>query len=321
MKTIKIKHPHYHIELPKLSLALGFFDGVHAGHQTVIEKAKEEAKKRGIKSGVMTFFPHPKEVLRKDSRVRYLTSMKQKQALIEMLGVDYLIIIDFDNGFSELTPQQFVDYYLIGLNVKHVVAGFDYTYGRLGKGTMETLPFHSRNKLTYTTVGKVEFKGEKISSTSIRQALEDGNLSKVNRYLGRNYETEGVVVHGEKRGRTIGFPTANVQLEARTYIPAVGVYFVRLFVNNEWYDGVCNIGYKPTFHNDKEGAPVVEVHLLHFNDNIYGSSVKIQWMEKIRDEKKFDSVNQLINQLEKDVQAAKNYFATEENSTSFCNNP
>lgn len=312
MEIIKIKHPHYQLDLPELCLALGFFDGVHRGHQSVINTALEKAEERGLEPGVMTFFPHPKEVLRKESHVHYLTSLETKAELIKKLGVKYLIIVEFDEFFSGLTPQQFVDNYLIGLNVKHVVAGFDYTYGRLGKGTMETLPFHSRNMLTHTTVQKVERDGEKISSTSIRDALDNGDISKVNEYLGRSYETEGIVVHGEKRGRTIGFPTANIQLSERCYFPNVGVYIVRLLVNNNWYEGICNVGYKPTFHNQDKGMPTIEVHLLDFNEDIYGASVKLQWLRKTRDEKKFESVNHLIKQLEQDVNDAKNFFSRKE---------
>ncbi|MCD8511652.1 MAG: riboflavin biosynthesis protein RibF [Bacillus sp. (in: Bacteria)] len=312
MEIIKIKHPHYYHELPELCLALGFFDGVHKGHQSVINTAIEEGNKRGLEPGVMTFFPHPKEVLRKESKVHYLTSLDKKAELMEKLGIKYLIIVEFDELFSGLTPQQFVDNYLIGLNVKHIVAGFDYTYGRLGKGTMETFPFHSRNKVTHSTVQKIESDGEKISSTSIREALDKGDIPKVNEYLGRDYETDGIVVHGEKRGRTIGFPTANIQLNERIYYPSVGVYIVRLLVNNKWYEGVCNVGHKPTFYDSEEGLPTIEVYLLDFSDNIYGATVTIQWLKKIRDEKKFESVNHLIKQLEQDVSDAKNYFSRKE---------
>ncbi|SDY70361.1 riboflavin kinase / FMN adenylyltransferase [Evansella caseinilytica] len=319
MKTIKIKHPHQHFDdIPPSALALGFFDGVHKGHKEVILTAKHAAESARLKSGVMTFFPHPKEVLRKGERVKYLTSWIKKEELIAQLGVDYLIVIQFDELFSELTPQQFVDQYLIGLNVRHVVAGFDYTYGRLGKGTMETLPFHSRNALTSSVVEKVHHEGEKISSTNIRAALKQGNIQKVNDYLGWCYETSGMVVEGEKRGRTIGFPTANVQPDERIIVPDPGVFIVRIFVNNHWHRGICNVGYKPTFH-DRKKEQTVEVHIFDFEDIIYGKEVTIQWLEKIRDEKKFASVQQLIDQLNDDVKTAAVFFSQQENVTSFCN--
>ncbi|ADU30709.1 riboflavin biosynthesis protein RibF [Evansella cellulosilytica] len=308
METIQITHPHQLENLPRLCLALGFFDGVHKGHQEVILTAKNEAKKRQLRSGVMTFFPHPKEVLRKEKKVYYLTLMKKKEALIRQLGIDYLFIVTFNETFAELNPQQFVDQYLIALNVKHVVAGFDYTYGRLGKGTMETLLFHSRNELTYTTVGQVSANGEKISSTNIRHFLQCGDLKRANDYLGRPYETSGTVIHGEKRGRTIGFPTANVLLEERSFTPNSGVYIVRLLVNNEWKEAVCNVGYKPTFHKLREGEPTIEVHVTNFNDDIYGETVTIQWLSKLRDEKKFNSIGELKAQLENDVNNMNEFF-------------
>ncbi|UCZ51680.1 bifunctional riboflavin kinase/FAD synthetase [Bacillus shivajii] len=308
METIYINHPHEVTEMPSSVLALGFFDGVHKGHQKVILTAKEEAEKRNCKSGVMTFFPHPKEVLRKGDGIKYLTSLKKKAELIDSLGVDYLIIITFDHPFSELNPQQFVDQYLIDLNVQHVVAGFDYTYGRLGKGTMETLPFHSRNKITSTTIAPVEDDGEKISSTRIRQALRDGKMDEVNHLLGRRYETHGVVVKGEQRGRTIGFPTANVQPEEQTHLPAVGVYAVEGEMNGERFQGVCNIGFKPTFHNDKPNEPTIEVHIFNFDKNVYGEEVTICWFSHLRGEKKFQSVDDLIKQIKLDVSHAREFF-------------
>ncbi|WP_096189079.1 bifunctional riboflavin kinase/FAD synthetase [Evansella halocellulosilytica] len=305
METIYISHPHQLTGMPSIVLALGFFDGVHKGHQKVIVTAKEEANKRGCKAGVMTFFPHPKEVLRKGNGIKYLTPLKRKEELIESLGIDYLFVITFNKPFSELTPQQFVDRYLIDLNVEHVVAGFDYTYGRLGKGTMETLPFHSRNKISSTTIPPVEDKGEKISSTRIREALENGSMGEICHLLGRRYETSGIVVQGEQRGRTIGFPTANIKPLKQSHLPAVGVYAVEGEVDGEHFKGVCNIGYKPTFHDQKPSEPSIEVHIFDFNSNVYGKEITIYWVSHIRGEKKFESVDQLITQINSDAEVAK----------------
>lgn len=308
MKTIHLKHPHRSLKMPELVLALGFFDGVHKGHEQVILTAKKKADELGIKSGVMTFSPHPKEVLRKGANVQYLTNMEMKTQLIEKLQVDYLLVVEFNIPFSELTPQQFVDQYLIDLNVKHVVAGFDYTFGRLGAGRMETLPFHSRNKLTYSVVDKVEKNGEKISSTNVRQAIREGNIKKANDYLGRPYEMVGEVVQGEQRGRTIGFPTANIAVEKQSITPSTGVYIVQILVNNRWYDAVCNVGFKPTFHDNQEGSPTIEVHIFQFNESIYGKKVRVKWYEKLREEQKFDSVDELISQLHQDKKDGSAFF-------------
>lgn len=288
-------------------MALGFFDGVHLGHQKVINKAKEIAKENQWQCAVMTFYPHPKEVLRGEAPLDYLSPLPQKCNLIEALGVDVLYVVDFTREFANLTPQQFVDDYLIGLHVKHVVAGFDYTYGKLGRGTMETLPFHSRNVFSYTTIAKVEQGLEKISSTSIRDKLSVGDVAAIPSLLGKHYEIKGKVVHGEKRGRQIGFPTANIENE-RYLLPAIGVYAVLVNVNGHVYEGVCNIGYKPTFHGNNQQFKSIEVHLFQFTGDIYDQLVTIQWIERIRSEKKFPSIQALIVQIQQDKAKAKKIF-------------
>ncbi len=297
-----LSHPH---QLKKETIkptviALGFFDGVHLGHEKVILTAKKLAKEKEMQCAVMTFNPHPKEVLRtRKGKMDYLSPLPKKINLIKQLGVDVLYIVDFTLPFANLTPQEFVDDYLIGLNVKHVVAGFDYSYGKLGKGTMETLPFHSRNEFTQTTISKVEKSLEKVSSTHIRNLLAGGNVSPIRDFLGRHYEVIGKVVHGEKRGRQIGFPTANIKTEGYL-LPKVGVYAVLVKIKERIYEGVCNIGYKPTFHGEHQSAIAVEIHLFNFEDTIYGEDVSVQWIDRIRDEKKFSSIEQLINQIQKD---------------------
>ncbi|MGO4887734.1 bifunctional riboflavin kinase/FAD synthetase [Anaerobacillus sp. MEB173] len=313
MNTVYLSHPHQ-LNIKSLQptvMALGFFDGVHLGHQKVIGKAKEIADQAGIMCSVMTFNPHPKEVLQSGKTVKkpmnYLSPLKEKEKRIAELGVDTLYVVQFEQSFADLTPQQFVDDYLIQLNVKHVVAGFDYTYGKLGKGTMETLPFHSRNQFTQTTIEKVETKRQKISSTLIRQLLNDGQVEQLPNYLGRLYEIEGTVVDGDKRGRKIGFPTANIQTVDRYYLPAAGVYAVRLKLGQNWYEGVCNLGFKPTFHNGL-ATPTIEVHLFNFNKDIYGELVTVQWLTYLRSEKKFSSIDELVKQINEDKQKALTYF-------------
>ena len=311
MQTIRIKHPGAPYELPPLSLALGFFDGVHRGHHSVIEEAKEKADKHGYCSGVMTFYPHPKEILRKDSgeTVQYLTPLPEKETEIEKIGVDYLLVVQFDPYFAELSPQQFVDRYLIGINVRHVIAGFDYTYGRLGKGTMETLPFHSRGRFTQTTVAEQTLNGEKISSTMIRNKLKHGEVSQAAEYLGRYFKLSGIVQSGDQRGHTIGFPTANVAPSPKVLIPAVGVYAVQFHHNGADYRGVCNIGYKPTFNKEKSENPVIEVHIFDYSGDLYGEEAAVTFVERIRGEVKFESVEELIEQMNHDSREARNILA------------
>ncbi|GGE65204.1 riboflavin kinase/FMN adenylyltransferase [Priestia taiwanensis] len=319
MKTIYLTHPHTlnKDELEPTVMALGFFDGVHLGHQQVIKTAKETATKLGIKSAVMTFYPHPLVVLRKDKQqVEYLTSMRDKESLIEELGIDTLYVVKFDEFFADLQPQQFVDEYIIGLHVKHVVAGFDYSYGRLGKGTMETLPFHSRDQFDQTVIGKVEYEDEKISSTRLRQLVQAGKVDKVPTILSRHYAVRGVVVDGDKRGRTIGFPTANVLVEDEYLMPPLGVYAVKIKIRDKWYDGMCNIGFKPTFRDDLKKA-TVEVNVFDFNNDIYHEQVIVEWYTRIRSEKKFNGIHELIAQLQEDKQQIQTYFQNSQECTCF----
>ncbi|MFK2825040.1 bifunctional riboflavin kinase/FAD synthetase [Bacillus sp. B190/17] len=311
MKVYMLRHPHnlQKNNFPSIVMALGFFDGVHTGHQQVIRAAVAKAKSQGIKSAVMTFDPHPSVVLgNKHKQIKYITPIDEKIEKIESLEVDYLFIVRFTSDFAALEPQQFVDEYIIGLHVKHVVAGFDYTYGRLGKGTMETLPFHSRGAFTSTTVDRFEHDKEKVSSTKIRRLLSEGSVGEAARLLGRLYEIKGTVIHGDKRGRKIGFPTANIEVNEDQLIPETGVYAVKLKVKEQWHNGVCNIGYRPTFKHPDEHSLSVEVHVFDFHRSIYGEEVSIKWYTRLRGEQKFDGIDALIAQINQDKQAAASYL-------------
>jgi riboflavin kinase / FMN adenylyltransferase len=312
VKVITVHHPHSisKNDFPSLVLALGYFDGVHRGHQRVIRAAVEKAKELKACSAVMTFDPHPSVVLgHKHKHIHYITPLEDKKEIIEELGVDYLFIVRFTSEFASLIPQDFVDQYIIGLNALHVVAGFDYSYGRLGKGTMETLPFHSRDMFTSTTISKLTDDDSKVSSTFIRECLKEGDVKKVRQLLGRPFKTKGTVIHGDKRGRKIGFPTANIELTYDYLTPKVGVYAVRMKIHDKWFDGVCNIGYKPTFKNPDEYSLSIEVHIFDFHASIYGEEVYVEWYERIRDEQKFSGIEELISQIQKDKDKAIHYFS------------
>lgn len=312
MEVIKLKHPHdfQRKQFTPMAMAFGYFDGVHQGHQKVINTAKEIAGNNGWKSAVMTFDPHPSVVLRRNmGQMEYISPLKEKIRLIADLGIDYLFIVQFTPEFANLLPQEFVDQYIIGLNVAHVVAGFDYSYGRLGKGTMETLPFHSRELFDYTVVPKIELDHEKISSSLIRSKILEGKMKELPSLLGRFYTISGTVIHGDKRGRTIGFPTANVETGGIYLLPPPGVYSVRFFVKGKWNDGVCNVGYKPTFYGENSKKLSIEVHIFDFHENIYGEEVIVEWHERLRKERKFSSPEELISQIEKDKLEALFYFS------------
>lgn len=308
MKTIHLSYPHHIANINTdgdLSLAIGFFDGIHLGHQSVISKAKDLAQEKGIKLAVMTFDPHPSIVLgKRNEQVFYITPMEQKLRLLESMEVDIVFVVRFTSDFAKLSPQEFIEKFIVDLNVKYVTAGFDFSFGSFGQGSMDTMQELSEGRYEVNVVQKKTDETEKISSTRIRQELKSGNMDKARALLGRPYQIPGVVVHGDKRGRQIGFPTANIQAQEGSFIPANGVYAVKMLVQHEWIEGVCNVGFKPTFNNPDHKKLTIEVHLFDFDKNIYGEEVSVDWFKRIRDEQKFDGIHALKVQIEKDKQSA-----------------
>ncbi|MBB6449264.1 riboflavin kinase/FMN adenylyltransferase [Geomicrobium halophilum] len=295
---------------PPVVMALGYFDGVHEGHQKVIEEAKKEAGKRNVETAVLTFNPHPRTILSKDHKGKKypeLTPLLEKQKRIQSLGVDRLYVISFNQELASLPPQQFVDAYLIPLHVVHAVAGFDFSYGQYGKGNMETLPLHSRGKFDCTTVTKWKHEGEKVSSTRIRQCIEVGELEKAKTLLKRPHAVQGEIVEGDRRGREIGFPTANIELKENYVLPPAGVYCVYVKIDEAFYPAVCNFGYRPTIY-EQQADPNIEAHLLSFDGDLYGKKVELQWLKMIRPEEKFASIDVLKAQIETDKNFAIRYF-------------
>ena len=310
MDVIHLKYPHQlkATEGP-YSLALGFFDGVHRGHQEVINSAIATAKEKGYKSAVMTFDPHPSIVLGgRNEKVFYITTLQQKLDTLATLDVDTVFVVNFTSDFAKLSPEIFVKHFILDLNVKHVTAGFDFSFGAFGKGNMELMRQLGAESFGVTVVDKYTDAEEKISSTRIRKALQDGDMEEARLLLGRAFEVPGIVVHGDKRGRKLGFPTANVQHMEGCFIPATGVYAVKILVQNEWFDGVCNVGYKPTFNNPDNKQLSIEVHIFNFEKNIYGEEVVVGWYHRIRSEKKFNGIDELVAQIEKDKRAAIEYL-------------
>lgn len=306
MKIYELKYPdQMNIDQDEsYALAIGFFDGLHKGHKTVIQTAIDHAKAIGIQSAVMTFNPHPSHVLGDGkNKVGYITPYKEKVDILKSLGVDTLFIVEFDHALASLLPEQFVDVFIKGLNVKHVVAGFDFSFGSRGAGTMEDMKRLADGQYETTVVGKVIDQEDKISSTRIRKRLSEGKVEEASVLLGRNFRTIGTVIHGEKNGRKLGFPTANVLPPKDSILPLNGVYAVRFIVDGQSYDGVCNVGIKPTFEKDDEQV-MVEVHLLQFEGDLYGKAVVVEWLYFIREEKKFDSFEALIEQINKDKEEA-----------------
>lgn len=312
MKVIHLKYPHQlkqTAQTTAYSLAIGFFDGVHKGHQEVIKSAIAQAKKSGMRSAVMTFDPHPSIVLGgRNERVFYITPLQQKLDTLEALEVDTVFVVHFTSDFAKLSPEQFIQYFIRDLHVKHVTAGFDFSFGAYGKGDMALMQQLANGDYTVTVVDKQSDADEKISSTRIRRLLQDGDMEAVRELLGRAFEVPGMVVHGDKRGRTMGFPTANVQAMEGCFTPATGVYAVKILVQNEWHNGVCNVGYKPTFNHPENKQLSIEVHILDFDKSIYGEEVTVGWYKRIRSERKFNGIDELIAQIDRDKHEAIEYF-------------
>ncbi|HSJ38426.1 MAG TPA: bifunctional riboflavin kinase/FAD synthetase [Planococcus sp. (in: firmicutes)] len=312
MKIFHLNYPNHmkpEEETGPLSMALGFFDGVHKGHQKVIGEALEKAQQLDAKSAVMTFDPHPSLVLggRKEDMF-YITPLQQKMDILTKMGVDVCFIVRFTSNFAQLQPAEFISHFIEDLGVVHVSAGFDFSFGAKGQGNMELMKSSSNGRFGVSVIGKQEDGQQKISSTRIREHLKSGEVEEVCRLSGRPFKVSGTVVNGDKRGRTIGFPTANVEPDLGTFVPGRGVYAVRIHVQDKIHEGVCNVGYKPTFNDPDHEKLVVEVHIFDFDKDIYGERVTVDWYKRIRDEQKFSGIDELKAQIAKDKQEAIQFF-------------
>jgi riboflavin kinase / FMN adenylyltransferase len=291
------------------ALALGTFDGVHAGHRAVIGRAVEIARERGLTSAVLTFDRHPLTVVDPSRVPRLLTSNEEKTRLIEELGPDELIMLPFDERFAALSPQEFCEDLLAGrLQARAVVVGENFNYGARGAGDTAGLrACGAANGYDVHVCELVTERGGTISSTRIRRLLHDGELEEVREILGRPPSATGVVVHGDKRGRTLGFPTANVDVEAGTIFPGRGVYAVRALVQGTWYRAAVNIGHNPTFQSREEPTThvTVEAFLLDFSGDIYDCDIRLDFLHKIRDERRFDGADALVVQMRLDIASAR----------------
>ncbi|UUX34621.1 riboflavin biosynthesis protein RibF [Fundicoccus culcitae] len=312
MQKIYLHHPYDKTQIinEPIVMALGFFDGVHLGHQRVIKTAIDEARLRGIKVAVMTFSQHPKIVYQKldPKEMTYLSTNERKEELFEQLGIDIMYMIDYTYDFGMQSPQTFVDDYIVAFNVEVIVAGFDYTYGKREVANMQTLPEHAKGRFEIIEIPELILHQKKVGSSNIKDLIETGEIETANEELGYIYQTSGVVIHGDKRGRLLGYPTANILTDDLELIPAVGVYVVEIEVGDHWYQGMASIGYNITFEANRKMS--CEVYILDFNQTIYGEKVKIKWHHYLRPELKFASTDDLIHQLDEDLIDTRAYFAT-----------
>lgn len=292
---------------PATVIALGTFDGLHLGHTDVIDTAKDYAERSGLKLAVFTFSNHPLALIRPDLVPVRIISAEEKIKLLESFGVDYLINIPFTEDFAALSPDEFLDR-LACFNYRCLVVGENFTYGFLGSGKTETLERSGRkNGFDVIVRPLVKINGNVVSSTGIRNLIQAGHIEYANRMLGRAYAITGTIVHGEQRGRKLGFPTANIELlHGEMAVPAPGVYAVTASIEGSIYEGMGNIGNNPTF-NDVEHARL-EVNLFNCSGDLYGKTMSVQFHKYIRAEKKFSGVEELCRQIEEDKNAIKTYF-------------
>ena len=310
MQVIEISEP---LDLQKIPnedvvLAMGFFDGVHRGHQAVIQRAKQIAAQRHLKLAIMTFDRFPKIYFRNidPQAVKYVTPLKQRLKRFEQQGIEIAYVARFDEAMAKLAPQYFVDHFMVDLHAKVVVAGFDYTYGKPNVANMETLTQFAQDRFDVVTVDRQALNAEKIGTTQIKTALDQGKIEKVNQLLGYRFSFPGKVVHGEARGRELGFPTLNIQPAKDQWIPGIGVYAVRVKVDGQWYQGMCSVSHNETFGNN---PLTIEINLFDFSQMIYGQEVEVEWDQYLRAPVKFESVDQLIAQLKQDQTDTQEYFA------------
>lgn len=293
-------------------VSIGVFDGVHRGHTAVVETIIRRSEEMDGEPVIVTFWPHPRIVLGKTpEKLKFLTTLHEKRMRLESLGIRHLLIIPFSPDLSLLPACEFVKKYLAeGMGLKHLVFGHDHHFGRGREGSFENMKDCAR-KLDFT-IEQVEplfYKGERISSSSVRMALLSGNIRLANSLLGYPYTMEGKIVGGLKIGRKIGFPTANMHIDdPHKLVPSTGVYAVEVEAGEKLLRGMMNIGYRPTLTKNKDNK-ILEVHIIDFNGNIYNRNLQVRFIERVRDEKEFSGLKELKDQLEKDKQKIKELFS------------
>ena len=295
-----------------VALTIGNFDGVHRGHQAMLARLKEAARERGLPAAVMSFEPHPREFFTPEQAPTRLTSLREKLELLEAHGVDFVFLCRFGREFASLTAEEFISRVLHDeVRAKWVLVGDDFRFGAKRAGDFTLLKESGpRFGFDAETLPSVMVEGMRASSTAVREALLAGNMQWVAQLLGRPYSISGRVVHGDKLGKELGYPTANIQMK-HNRPPLSGIFAVELCgldgdCSDQCLPGVASLGVRPTVKQD--GAPTLEVHVFDFHERIYGAHVRVNFLHKLRDEEKYPTLEALIAQIERDVADAKKYF-------------
>jgi len=289
----------FEIKLYEATIAtIGTFDGIHIGHQKILNSLVRFAEENGLKSVVITFDPHPRKIISKKKSIELINTIEEKKEKLKTLGVDYLIVQKFDQKFSETEANKFVEILKNNINIEKLIVGYDHRFGKNRNADINDLKKYGKElNFEIIEIDALEIEEVNISSTKIRLAIKDGNIRLANSYLGYNFSISGEVVKGHSRGKELGFPTANLKINEDKIIPKNGVYLVKSIIDNQDFYGMMNIGYNPTFNNKSKK---IETHFFNLNKNLYGKIIKIELLEYIREEKRFETIDELIQRLKLD---------------------
>lgn len=297
-------------DLPEIGLTIGNFDGVHVGHRQLLKKIKEDCTSKNLKFVVVTFIPHPQKILQPEKERFLINSYEQRRKLLSSLGVDYLIELRFTRDFSTLSPENFMKQHLLNYpKLRHFYLGYDFAFGANKQGGYDLVKkICSPLNVIVEIQPKFELRDQLVSSSLVRERVMSGKVDEVEELLARPFHLEGVVIKGEGRGKKIGFPTANIQVSEDLVVPQKGVYITRTKYKGMVYNSITNIGNNPTFKDTTHLH--IETNLFDFDLDIYGESLDIEFLSKVRDEKKFPTVNDLIAQIRADVEFAKKFLVS-----------
>ena len=304
MKIVR-EFENYTENTPKV-LSLGMFDGVHFGHISIINLLKSVAQENNLETAILTFWPHPRKVFNPNDEIKLLNTLNEKLNLLENANLDVVFLKSFDENFRNLTGEEFIRQILVEkLNVKHIIIGHDHVFGKNKSGNFELLQKLSKELDFVVQQLDAVKEGEfNISSTKIRNCLANGNIIGANKMLGYHYSVSGKVIDGKKLGRTIGYPTANIEVDELKLLPKKGAYIVEVYVKNKFYKGMLSIGTNPTVNGDKL---TVEVYILDFNEDIYGDEITVKFRDFLHEEIKFESLQKLIERLDEDKKLTENF--------------
>ena len=304
MKIVR-EFENYTENTPKV-LSLGMFDGVHFGHISIINLLKSVAQENNLETAILTFWPHPRKVFNPNDEIKLLNTLNEKLNLLENAKLDVVFLKSFDENFRNLTGEEFIRQILVEkLNVKHIIIGHDHVFGKNKSGNFELLQKLSKELDFEVQQLDAVKEGEfNISSTKIRNCLANGNIIGANKMLGYHYSVSGKVIDGKKLGRTIGYPTANIEVDELKLLPKKGAYIVEVYVKNKFYKGMLSIGTNPTVNGDKL---TVEVYILDFNEDIYGEEITVKFRDFLHEEIKFESLEKLIERLDEDKRLTKEF--------------